>query len=328
MLKEFEMKRFDYLIPKTMDELFSLLNQYGKKSTIIAGGTDVMVMIKKNEISPDVLISLTAIKGLDEIRFDGDLRIGSMVTHRMIEKSNLIREQFSCLSDAVDVLGSTQIRNVATIGGNICNAAPSCDTGPPLLVLDARLKLKSSKSERIIPIDQFFKGPGETILEPEEILTEILIPKPLPNTGSSYWKHQRRQALDLPIVGIAVLISLNKSTVSNPDIFFPGNNISKILDQLEKEDLICNEIRIALGVSAPTPIRVYKAEELLRGKKLSKELFEEVAEISAKEAKPRDTIRGEAWYRREIINVYVRRMAMRCIERILRPEETIPIRKW
>lgn len=327
-MKEFEMKRFDYLIPKTMDELFSLLNQYGNKAALIAGGTDIMVMIKKNEISPEVLISLKAIEGLDEIKFNGDLKIGSMVTHRLIEKSNLIRKHFTALSDAVDVLGSVQIRNVATIGGNICNAAPSCDTGPPLLVLNARLKLKSSKSERIVPIDQFFKGPGETALEPGEILTEILIPKPLPNTGSSYWKHQRRKALDLPIVGIAVLISLNKSTISRTDIFSPQNNISTILHQLEKEDLICNEIRIALGVSAPTPIRVYKAEELLRGKKLTRELIEEVAEMASKEAKPRDTIRGEAWYRREIINIYVKRMAMRSIERILSPEEVPAIRRW
>ncbi len=327
-MKEFEMKRFDYLIPKTMDELFSLLNQYGNKAALIAGGTDIMVMIKKNEISPEVLISLKAIEGLDEIKFNGDLKIGSMVTHRLIEKSNLIRKHFTALSDAVDVLGSVQIRNVATIGGNICNAAPSCDTGPPLLVLNARLKLKSSKSERIVPIDQFFKGPGEIALEPGEILTEILIPKPLPNTGSSYWKHQRRKALDLPIVGIAVLISLNKSTISRTDIFSPQNNISTILHQLEKEDLICNEIRIALGVSAPTPIRVYKAEELLRGKKLTRELIEEVTEMASKEAKPRDTIRGEAWYRREIINVYVKRMAMRSIERILSPEEVPAIRRW
>lgn len=323
------MKRFDYLIPKTMDELFSLLNQYGNKATIIAGGTDVMVMIKKNKISPDVLISLRAIEGLNEIKFDNDLKIGSMVTHRMIEKSKFIRENFSALSDAVDVLGSVQIRNIATIGGNICNAAPSCDTGPPLLVLDARLRLRSLKSERIIPIDQFFIAPGKTALESGEILTEILIPKPLPNTASSYWKHQRRQALDLPIIGVAVLISLNKSTISNTDIFYPENNISTIFHQLEREDLICNEIRIALGVSAPTPIRVFKAEDLLRGKKLTRQLIEEVAEMASKEAKPRDTLRGEAWYRRELIDVYVKRMAMRCIERILRPEEVFfPLRLW
>jgi len=327
-LKEFEMKRFDYLIPKTMDELFSLLSQYGEKAVVIAGGTDVMVMIKKNEISPDILISLNGIQGLDEIKFNGALKIGPLVTHRMIEKSNLIRKQFSALSDAVDVLGSIQIRNVGTIAGNICNAAPSCDTAPPLLVLDAQLKLKSLKSERIIPIHQFFTGPGETVLQRGEILTEIYIPKPLPNTGSSYWKHQRRQALDLPIVGIAVLISLNRSTISSPEILSPEKNISTILQHLEKEDLICKEFRIALGVAAPTPIRMFRAEELIRGQKLSKVLIEEVSQIAMKESQPRDTMRGEAWYRREMIGVYVKRMAMRCIERILRPEEVPPIRQW
>jgi CO/xanthine dehydrogenase FAD-binding subunit len=122
------------------------------------------------------------------------LNIGSLVTHREIEKSELIRKQFSALTDAADVLGSIQIRNVATIGGNICTAAPSADMAPPLLALGSRLKLKSAKSERTIPIDQFFTGPGETVLAQGEILTGIEIPKPLPNTASAYWKHQRRQA--------------------------------------------------------------------------------------------------------------------------------------
>jgi carbon-monoxide dehydrogenase medium subunit len=323
------MKRFDYLKPKTLDEALALLNQYGKKAALIAGGTDVIVMIKQKTMAPDVLISLQGIPSFDQIQYDGSLRIGAMVTHRALEKSELIRKEFSALADAVDVLGSIQIRNVATIGGNICTAAPSADTVAPLMVLGAQVKLKSAKSERTIPIEQFFTGPGETVLHQGEILTEISIPKPLPNTGSAYWKHQRRQALDLPILGVAVLISLDKATVTCSDILCTTSPISTVLHSLEGDEVVCKEIRIALGVAAPTPMRAIKAEKLLREQKISDELLEEVAETASKEAQPRDTIRGEAWYRREMIKVLVKRMVMKSIERVVRPEETVfPIRLW
>jgi len=323
------MKKFDYLKPHTLDEALILMDQYGNRAQLIAGGTDVIVMIKQKESYPDVLISLQEIPGLDHIKYNGELKIGPMVTHRTIEKSGLIREKFSALTDAADVLGSVQIRNVATIGGNIVTAAPSADTAAPLLALGAQLKLKSSKAERMVPLEQFFTGPGETVLEKGEILTEILIPRPLPNTGSAYWKLQRRGALDLPILGVAVLLSLDKGTVTCSDLLCTSSPISTVLHSLEGDEVFCKEVRIALGVAAPTPMRATKAENLMRGKKISDELLEEVAETAAKEAQPRDSIRGEAWYRRDMIKVLVKRMAMRCIERILVPEETVfPVRLW
>ncbi len=323
------MKKFDYFKPKTLEEALSLLDQYGEKAKLIAGGTDVIVMIKQKKMAPEVLISLKEVQGLDRIESNESLRIGPMVTHRAIEKSEIIRKNFSALADAVDVLGSVQIRNVATIGGNLCTAAPSADTASPLLVMGAQVKLKSLKKERTLPLEQFFTGPGETVLERDEILTEIVIPKPLPNTGSAYWKHQRRQALDLPILGVAVLLSLDKSTVTCSDLLCTTSPISTILHALEGEEVVCKEARIALSVAAPTPMRATQAESLLKGKKLSDELLQEVAETAAKEAQPRDTIRGEAWYRRDMIRVLVKRMAMRCIERVLSPEETIfPVRMW
>jgi carbon-monoxide dehydrogenase medium subunit len=252
-----------------------------------------------------------------------------MVTHRAIEKSELIREEFSALADAVDWLGSIQIRNVATLGGNICTAVPSADTACPLLVLNAQLKVKGSESERMIPIDQFFIGPGQNALSHGEILTAIEIPKPLLHTGSAYWKHQRRLALDLPILGVAVLISLDKATVTCSDLLCTSSPISAVLHRLEQDELLCKEIRIALGVAAPTPMRARKAETLLRGKKISDELLEEVSEAAAKEAQPRDSIRGESWYRRDMIRVLVKRMTMKSIERVVRPEETVfPERLW
>ncbi len=326
---EASMKKFDYSKPKTLEEALTLLGKYGGKAKLIAGGTDVIVMIKQKTLAPDVLVSLQGIPGLDQIKFNGSLSIGPMVTHRAIEKSEIIRKNFSALSDAADFLGSVQIRNVATVGGNICTAAPSADTATPLLVLGTRVKIKSLREERTISIEEFFKGPGETVLKAGEIVEELLIPKPLPNTGSAYYKLQRRLALDLPILGVSVLLSLDKNKVTCSDLLCTASPISSILHKMEEDEIICREARIALGVVAPTPLRAVKAEALLRGKKLSDELLEEVAEIAAQEAKPRDSIRGEAWYRSDMIKVLVKRMAMKSIERVVQPEEAvIPDRLW
>jgi CO/xanthine dehydrogenase FAD-binding subunit len=317
------MKKFDYLRPQTLEEALSLLNQHGKKAKLIAGGTDVIVMIKQKAIAPDVLISLQGISDLDQIKYNGSLSIGPMVTHRAIEKSEVIRKYFSALADAADYLGSVQIRNVATIGGNICTAAPSADTATPLLVLGTQVTIKSPKEERTLPIEEFFKGPGESVLKTGEMVKELLIPKLLPNTGSAYYKLQRRLALDLPILGVSVLLSLDKNKVTCSDMLRTASSISSILHKMEEDEIICKDVRIALGVAAPTPMRALKAEALLRGKKLSDELLEEVANTASQEAQPRDSIRGEAWYRRDMIRVLVKRMAMKSIERVVRPEETI-----
>jgi carbon-monoxide dehydrogenase medium subunit len=323
------MKKFDYLRPQTLEEALSLLNQYGKKARLIAGGTDVIVMIKQKAIAPDVLISLQGIPGLDQIKYNGSLRIGPMVTHRTIEKSEVIRKNFSALTDAADYLGSVQIRNVATIGGNICTAAPSADTATPFLVLGTQVKIKSLKEEKIVPIEEFFKSPGENVLKTGEIVKELIVPKLLPNTGSAYYKLQRRLALDLPILGVSVLLSLDKNKVTCSDLLCTASPISIILHKMEEDGIICKEVRIGLGVAAPTPMRALKAEALLRGKKLSDELLEEVAIAASEEAQPRDSIRGEAWYRKDMIRVLVKRMAMKSIERVVRPEETVfPERRW
>jgi len=326
---EASMKKFEYFKPKTFDEALTLLAQYGEKAKVIAGGTDIIVMIKQKTMAPDILISLQGIPGLDQIQYNGSLSIGPMVTHRAIEKSEVIKKNFSALADAVDYLGSVQIRNVATIGGNICTAAPSADTATPLLVLGTKVKIRSVKGERTLPLEEFFKGPGETVLKTGEMVGELSIPKLLPNTGSAYYKLQRRLALDLPILGVSVLLSLDKNRVTCSDMLCTASPISTILHQMEEDEIICREVRIALGVAAPTPMRALKAEALLRGKKLSDERLEEAAQMASQEAQPRDTLRGEAWYRKDMIRVLVKRMAMRSIERVVQPEETVfPERLW
>ena len=323
------MKKFDYFKPKTVEEALTLLAKHGKRAKLIAGGTDVIVMIKQKVIAPDALISLREIPGLDEIKFNGSLSLGPMVTHRAIEKSEIIRKNFSALADAVDDLGSVQIRNVATIGGNLCTAAPSADTATPLLVLGARVRIKGSERERTLPVEEFFRGPGQTVLKEGELVKELVIPKPLPNTGSAYYKLQRRLALDLPILGVSVLLSLDKNRVTCSDMLCAASPISAILHKMEEDEIVCKEVRIALGVAAPTPMRAVKAEVLLRGKKLTDELLEDAATAASEEAQPRDSIRGEAWYRKDMVRVLVKRMAMKSIERVVQPEETVfPERLW
>jgi CO/xanthine dehydrogenase FAD-binding subunit len=289
--EEAVVRTFHYFKPTSITEALDLLNQYGDRAKIVAGGTDVMVQWKKRLMSPDYLISLRNIPELSFIECQGSLRIGSATTHRMLEISPEIRDNFPVIWDAVSSLGSVQVRNSATIGGNLCNAAPSADTAPPMLVLDAEVKIVSPERERSIPIDAFFKGPGRTVLEPGEIVKEFVIPEPLPNTGMAYWKHTRRKAMDLPILGVAVLISF-------ADDF-----------------RTCSKARIGLGVAAPTPMRTKEAEAFLEGKVIDERVLNQAGEIASERARPRSTIRGSEWYRREMIRVLVKRTALICMAR-------------
>jgi len=287
------MKKFEYLKPTTLEEVFSLLEAHGERAKLIAGGTDLVIMIKKKQLNPDYVISLNNVAGLDTIAETNDvLRIGSMVSHRALENSPLIREKYTALYDATSVLGSVQIRNMATIGGNICTSAPSADTAPPLLVLDAQVVIEGRGGKRVVPLTNFYVGAGKNILAQGEVVTGFETPSALSSAASSYYKLSRRAALDLPIIGVAVYVRLNK------------------------DHSFCEDARIALGVCAPTPIRALEAEGILKGASADKETFERAGEAAAQEAKPRDSVRGAEWYRRDMVKVLVPRMAKRCIERI------------
>lgn len=284
-------RTFEYLKPTSLKEAFELLDEHGEKAKLIAGGTDLMVQWKKKILSPDYVISLRNIPELRIIEFDGGLRIGSAATHRSLELSEEIRKHFPVITDAVSKLGSVQVRNSATIGGNLCNAAPSADTAPPMLVLEAEVHIASSSGERTVPLTEFFTGPSRTVLQHGEIVTRFSVPKPLPNTGMAYWKHTRRQAMDLPILGVASLLSFD-------------------------EDLkTCTKARIGLGVAAPTPMRATDAEEFLQGKTIDETTLVEAGKIAAEQASPRTTIRGTEWYRRDMIRVLVKRTGLICRDR-------------
>jgi carbon-monoxide dehydrogenase medium subunit len=262
---------YDYRKPESLEEVFRLLEAYGHRAALIAGGTDVMVKIRNTRKAPEVLISLRGLKDLCYIRKNGGYHIGALATHMMLEQSDLVQKELTALYEGSSRIGSVQVRNVATIAGNICNAAPSADTAGPLLALDAQVLLQGPDGERTVPMTGFFAGTYKTVRKETEVVTEIRIPAHMEQFGSAYWKQSRRKAMNLPIVGIAVSLRLDNGTIS--------------------------DARIALTVAAPTPIRAYKAEEFLAGKPMDDAVLAGAGRIAASTdcCTLRDSLRGEAW---------------------------------
>jgi len=260
-----------------------LLSQHADRARIVAGGTDLIPRIKLREVSPGFLIGLEGIPGLDSITYSeaNGLRFGPLVTLASIEASPVVRERFNVLYQAVHSMASSQVRNLGTVGGNLCNAAPSADTAPSLIAMGAKLKLIAPNSERTIPVEEFFTGPSQTVLRRGEILIEIQIPDSSLCKSGVYIKHTIRQAMDLAIVGVAVSVTIQNG--------------------------ICQDARIALGAVAPTPVRAIVAETLLRGKSKDDRLFKAAAAQAPRECQPITDIRSSAEYRREMVEVLTRR---------------------
>ena len=276
--------RFEYAQPKTIDEALSLLDKYNGEAKLLAGGTDLLPKMKRREItSPTYVIDLKGIPELDYIDYDEEkgLSLGALTTIHAIETSPVVQHKCNILAQAAYTMASPQVRNRATLAGNICNAVPSADSVPPLLVLEAKLKVMSQTGERILPIEDFFTGPNETVLTDTELLTEIQIP-PLPSNGVGiYLKLSPKGSMDLATVGVAALVIT--------------------------EDGYRKDIRVALGAVAPTSISAKKAEGILRGQRFSDDLIESTAQTAAEESQPIDDHRASADYRRGMVQTLVRR---------------------
>ena len=273
----------DYFEPKTITEALSVLAKYGEHANVIAGGTDVMVDMKYKE-EPGCLVNIKKIPGLDTIQENGaSLQMGPLVTIRDIETSRLVRERLPLLWESCHQFASLQIRNTATIGGNICRASPSGETLAPLLALEAKAKLAFRDGEKTEAFSSFFQGPGKTSLGSKGLLTEIEIPYPPKGSHGVYLKHAVRGAMDIAMVGVAVLITADAGNSSLQDV------------------------RIALGAVAPTPIRATKAEALLRGRSLTAALVKEAATLAASESSPITDQRSSAEYRGWIVEALTRR---------------------
>jgi carbon-monoxide dehydrogenase medium subunit len=286
------MNGIDVFSPTSLDEAFSLIKQQGRKAMIIAGGTDVLVKLKNNKITADCLINIKGIKKLDALTYDREsgLRIGALATLSAIECAEIVKEKLPVLAETVKKIGTPGIRKSATVAGNLCNAAPSADMAPLLMVLDAKVKLAWENGEKIVSINQFFKGPGETILQPGQIITEIQVPNLPPSSSVTYLKHSRVKGADLAQVGVAVMLQMAGDTIS--------------------------DIRIALGAVAPTPIRSREAEKILLGKAATEKLIIDSGMAATREASPINDQRSSADYRREIIVILVRKAVNSAMKQI------------
>jgi carbon-monoxide dehydrogenase medium subunit len=276
---------FEYFAPRFLNEALSLLANERQKAKILAGGTDLIAQMKDGRTNPAVIIDIKGIPELNRLEMSEDetLHIGAAVPITKIIAFSPIIERFSVLHQACSLIGSTRIRNRATMGGNICNATPSADSSPPLLCLGAKAIVARLEGTRVLTLENFFLGPGKTSLAPDELLVEIQIPMPSAHSAGCYLRHTPREEMDIAVVGVATFL---------------------VLDPRHK---ICQEARIALGAVAPTPIRVPQAEALLAGKSLSKEDIGKVAEQVAEVASPISDIRSSAEYRRELLKVLTRR---------------------
>jgi len=284
------MKPFEHFQPNSLKEAIKVLSIKVKDTKVIAGGTDLLNAMRDGETGFKCLVDLKGIKELDYIKYKAKegLRIGALTRIRDIETSSEIRKKYPLLSEAAHTIGSVQIRNMATIGGNLCNAAPSADMAPALIALGAKGKVQGAKGKRTIPIEDFFVGPGETQLKKGEILTEIVVPNLAKDTCGVYIKHGLRKAMDIAIVSVCVLITRGNGKLKGA--------------------------KIVLGAVAPTPLRAKNAEKILLDGNLNEDSIKEAAEEAAKACLPISDIRGSEWYRREIVKVLVRRGIRKCLE--------------
>jgi carbon-monoxide dehydrogenase medium subunit len=283
--------QFEYISAGTVGEACSFLSSFKGEARVLAGGTDILVKMKQRRATPGKLVNIKKIPGLDHIDFDEKegLRIGALATVDSIARSTFVMRQFPALGQAAGVLGTPIVRNLATLGGNLCNASPAAECAPALLAMGAQAKLTSLRGERTVPLDAFFKGPGRSALEDDEILTEIMVPGLPAGSSGIHLKHGSRR-VDVAVVGVSVVMTLDAEE--------------------------CLDARIFLSSVGPTPLRAEQAEKALKGAILNEEDGEPVrlaARTAAAESRPIDDVRGRAEHRREIVENLVKEALNRLI---------------
>ncbi len=281
------MRTFDFHAPTALDEALSLLRE-ANGARPLAGGTDLVVQMKEAATRfpyPKSVINLLRVPELRGIEFDtsSGLGIGSTTNMTDISSSPDIRAHYTAIAEDAGLVGSVQTMNMATLGGNLCNAAPSADTAPPLLAYDAEFAIAGPDGKRILPGSEFFRGPGETALASDELLVEVRVSAPSNRTGSAYVRQTPRKQMDIAVVGVAAVVTL------------------------DDDDRIENAC-IALCAVAPTPIRASEAEATLSGKHASGESFAKAAAVAANECSPISDVRGSADFRRHLVGVLTERM--------------------
>ena len=275
---------FEYRTPKSLKEVQANLKEFGSDAKLIAGGTALVIMMRQRLVRPTCVVSLRSVRGLDGIEVkDGGLSIGGLATHRAVEGSALVRRRLPVLAETYHHVATLRVRNMATVGGGLAHADPNQDPPPTLIALGASIKAASASGSRVIPLDGFFTDYYETVLNPDEIITELFVPKMAPNSGAAYIKFLPRTADDYATVSAAVVLTLDKTNKTIADV------------------------RIALGSVGVTPIRATAAEALLRGQPLTAEAFAEAGEKAKEAVDPVSDFRGSAGYKKDMAGVFVRR---------------------
>ena len=277
------MRRFELILPESIDDCIKALAKGGPESKLLAGGTDLLPQLKNGLLKPPRVIDLSGVARLRTIEAGNGkgIRIGSAVTARTLELDRAVRGSYLSLAEGGALVGSVQVRNLATLGGNICNAAPSADMAPPLLALDAEAVITGPKGERRVPITTFFSGVRRTVLAPDEILVELVVPNPGAHSGGNYLRHTPRRELDIAVVGVA--------------------------SQLTLANGVCTKARIALAAVAPVPLRATAAEQSLEGQAVTPDRIKRAADLAVEAARPISDQRGSADFRRHLVRVLTRR---------------------
>jgi carbon-monoxide dehydrogenase medium subunit len=284
-------RRFELVQPRSVDDSLKILAERGGQAKVVAGGTDLLPQMKNGQVKPPCVVDLSGVGALRALeRADGHgLRIGASVTARELELHPHVRSAYAALAESGALVGSVQVRNLATVGGNLCNAAPSADMAPPLLALDAEAVVASAKGSRRVPLASFFVGVRRTVLAPDELLMELSVAAPGPHSGGHYLRHTPRRELDIAVVGVASQLTLTNGT--------------------------CSKARIALASVAPTPVRALAAEQALVGQSLTPALIERAAALAVEAASPISDQRGSVEYRRHLVRVLTRRTLTTALER-------------
>jgi carbon-monoxide dehydrogenase medium subunit len=274
------LKPFEFYEPNTIDEAIQILLKNGVQAKLMAGGVDLILKMRLRKIAPASVISLQKIPGLNFINKDNKdgLRFGAMTTLRQVELSPVVQKYWPLLHEAIHQISSIQVKEMATVIGNLCVATPASDIAPVLYVLGANVKIMGSSQERVLPIENLFVEIGKTCLKPDEVVTEIFVPSVLAGTGCCFMKLVKTKD-DIAKVNVATAVTI--------------------------ADGICVDARIALGSVAPTPIRASKAEEVLKGKRLNNEIIGNAAKAAAESVRPITDVRSTAEYRKEMVKVLV-----------------------
>ena len=283
-----------YCFARTPAHALELLVENKGDARLIAGGTDLMFLLKDGSVKPKAMVDLGHVKELQEIQeANGFIKIGSMVTHKQLASSELICSKVRILAEAARSVGSPQIRNVGTIGGNVVSAQPAADTSIALLALGTKAFILTSQGEEEKPLQETFVGPGKSAINPaQELLTYFVFPSPGPSEATAFARHARRKALSLPILNVGIWLKMDDSRQ------------------------VIEDIRIAMGPMAGVPFRALQTESYLKGKTFTPEAMQNALETAASEVNPRDSFRGGSQYKKEMVKVFLKRALVSAVEEL------------